>query len=257
MAIEQHQLTAHERPISELDGYRVEAGDTDPRGWNAVGENGDRIGHVVDLVVDTDSMKVRKLVIDRDDETATNSLQPMLVDIDGVDLREGSREVCILGYGLTQGGLTTQAPEATELGALDDSKDGARDTLTRSEEELRIGKRPVIGGEVRIGKHVRTAHVSQPVTKLREEVVIERRPVASGVELDTSISEGEVRIPVMAEEIVVEKRAVVKEELVISKRIVEDREIVNAELKREEFDIDDNVDEVGDGGAPRNRGGRE
>jgi uncharacterized protein (TIGR02271 family) len=111
--------------------------------------------------------------------------------------------------------------------------------LTRTEEELRIGKREVTRGEVRIGKHVETEHVSEPVTRRREEVVIERRPVGSDTPGDVAtIGEAEVRIPLMEEELVVDKRAVVKEELVVGKRVVEERDVVEAEIRKEQFDIE-------------------
>jgi uncharacterized protein (TIGR02271 family) len=48
-------------------------------------------------------------------------------------------------------------------------------------------------------------------------------------------------VPLTEEELVVEKRPVVKEELVIGKRVVEDRDTVETELRREEFDIDENT----------------
>ena len=53
-----------------------------------------------------------------------------------------------------------------------------------------------------------------------------------------STGSDEVRIPLTEEELVVEKRPVVKEELVVGKRVVEDRDVVEAEVRREEFDID-------------------
>jgi uncharacterized protein (TIGR02271 family) len=111
--------------------------------------------------------------------------------------------------------------------------------MTRSEEELRVGTRSVEAGEVRVGKHVETEHVSQPVTRRREEVVIERRPVTDSHAAAGSISEDEIRVPLMEEEVVVETRPVVKEELVIGKRTVEERDVVEAEVRREEFDIDE------------------
>ena len=50
------------------------------------------------------------------------------------------------------------------------------------------------------------------------------------------------RIPLTEEEVVVDKRAVVKEELVVGKCIVEEQETVQADVRREEFDIDRNVE---------------
>ena len=245
MAIEQHELSAQQQPISELDGYTVEAGDTDPRGWNAIGGAGQRIGRVVDLIVDTDSMKVRKLVVEPDDDTSTEGRRSLLLDLDSVDLRPDSREVVVFGDGLTQ------TSEGIDTRASDTSGDTVRETLTRSEEELRVGTREVNRGEVRVGKHVRTEHVSQPVTTRREEVVIERRPVIAESGTVAPIGEDEIRIPVMEEEVVVETRQVVKEELVIGKRIIEEQDVVNAEVRREEFEIDDTVDKVTESGTSR------
>jgi len=110
-----------------------------------------------------------------------------------------------------------------------------------AEEEMRVGKRQVQAGEVDVRKTVETRHVEQPVTRRREEVEVERRPIkgdqaAAGA---ADFQEGEVRIPLMEEEVVVEKRPVAKEEVVIRKHAVEDTENVGADLKRERVDIDE------------------
>jgi uncharacterized protein (TIGR02271 family) len=112
--------------------------------------------------------------------------------------------------------------------------------LTRSAEELRIGKREVEAGEVRIGKHVESEHVRQPVTTTHERVKVERRPVSGeSMRADASISEsGEIRVPVVEEEVVVDKRPVVKEEIVVSKEVVSRTKDVEADVRREEFDIE-------------------
>jgi uncharacterized protein (TIGR02271 family) len=72
----------------------------------------------------------------------------------------------------------------------------------------------------------------------REEIVIQRRPVNREAGA-TDIREAEIRVPLTEEEAVVDKRAVVKEELVIGKRVVEDQKTVDADVRREEFDIDE------------------
>ena len=46
-------------------------------------------------------------------------------------------------------------------------------------------------------------------------------------------------MPLTEEEAVVEKRAIVKEELVIGKRVVEEQKTVDADVRREEFDMDE------------------
>jgi len=116
---------------------------------------------------------------------------------------------------------------------------GGESRITRSEEELAIGKRAFQAGEVLIRKSVETERVRQPVTRRREEVEIERRPVEAGrADARADIGEDEIRVPVMEEEVVVEKRPVVKEEIVVKKRAVEETKNVEAELRKEKVDID-------------------
>jgi uncharacterized protein (TIGR02271 family) len=227
-------LEEHMRPISELSDYRIEEGDPDPRGWTVVGSDGNRVGTVADLIVDTQAMKVRYLVVEFDRTSGAAARQPALLSADDVDLRANRREIVARRF------LEHQRESDGATGSAYQGRQGREEerTLTRAEEELRVGKREVNRGEARISKHVETERVSEPVTRRREEVVVERRPVEAGARADATISEDEVRVPLMEEEVIVEKRPVVKEELVIGKRVVEERDTVEAELRREEFDID-------------------
>lgn len=110
-----------------------------------------------------------------------------------------------------------------------------------TEEEMRIGKRQAQAGEVDVRKTVETKHVEQPVTRRREEVEVERRPIQGdqAVSGSADFKEGETRIPLMEEEIVVEKRPVAKEEVVVRKHAVEDTENVGADLRKERVDVDE------------------
>jgi uncharacterized protein (TIGR02271 family) len=108
--------------------------------------------------------------------------------------------------------------------------------LILSEEELNVGKRQVRAGEVGLRKTVETEHVTEKVPLMHEEVEVERRPLTGRAAADARIGEDEVRIPLMAEEAVVEKRTVPKEEVVARKRQVTDEQTVEADLKRERFD---------------------
>ncbi|HEU6450209.1 MAG TPA: DUF2382 domain-containing protein [Gemmatimonadaceae bacterium] len=110
-----------------------------------------------------------------------------------------------------------------------------------TEEEVRVGKRQVKAGEVEVRKTVETKHVEQPVTRMREEVEVERRPIKGDRQTAgaAEFKEGETTIPLMEEEIVVEKRPVAKEEVVIRKHAVEDTENVGADLRKERVDVDE------------------
>jgi uncharacterized protein (TIGR02271 family) len=116
--------------------------------------------------------------------------------------------------------------------------DGER--ITRSEEELAIGKRRVPAGTMSIRKRVETQHVTQPVSTTHEEVTVERRPVQNAdAAARADIGEDEIRIPVYEDEVVVDKRRVLKEELVVKKNQVQDTQTVEADLRKEKVDVDD------------------
>lgn len=120
--------------------------------------------------------------------------------------------------------------------------------LTRSEEEMRVGKRQHQAGEVEVSKHVETEHVRERVPVQREEVTVERRPISDEMRASggkgnkADFRDDEIRVPIMAEEAVVEKRAVPKEEVVIRKHTVQDEQTVEADLKKERVDVNKHGD---------------
>jgi uncharacterized protein (TIGR02271 family) len=123
---------------------------------------------------------------------------------------------------------------AAGAGATDD-----RARLTLSEEQLEIGKRQVQSGQVEIGKRVETEHVQERVPLVHEEVTVERRPLAADAVDPDGISEGELRVPLMAEEAVVGKRIVPREEIIVRKHTVTEERAVEADLRRERLAVDD------------------
>ena len=121
--------------------------------------------------------------------------------------------------------------------------------VQRSEEELVAGTREREAGSVKVRKRVRTDRERLSVPKKREEVSVERVPVEEdrreaegrGGALESGIVEedGEIRIPIVEEEIVVEKRPVVKEEIQLRKNVVEEEEVVEEDVRKEEVDVED------------------
>jgi len=120
--------------------------------------------------------------------------------------------------------------------------------VRRSEEEIRVETRERQAGEMRVRKRVRTEREHLTVPKKRVEVTVERVPVdeagPSEEERATApqIGEEEIVVPVVEEEVVVEKRPVVKEEIRIRKEVVEDVEVVEEDVRREEVEIVDETD---------------
>jgi uncharacterized protein (TIGR02271 family) len=116
--------------------------------------------------------------------------------------------------------------------------------LRRYEEDLDIQKVQQQTGEVVVSKHVveETKTVEVPVR--REEVHVERRPVsdATAVGDDAFEASGEsIRVPVMEEQVEVRKVARPVEEIEITKTPTETTQRVEENVRREEFDIDDDT----------------
>ncbi|MDQ3833076.1 MAG: PRC and DUF2382 domain-containing protein [Actinomycetota bacterium] len=130
----------------------------------------------------------------------------------------------------------------TARGSHDKLASGDELRVQRVEEELRAGTRKRETGGVRVRKKVRTDHERLAVPKKREEVHAERVPVEDREDSEVQISDDEIRVPVIEEEIVVEKRPVVKEEIRLRKEVVEDEEIVEEDVRREEVDVDDRTE---------------
>jgi uncharacterized protein (TIGR02271 family) len=122
---------------------------------------------------------------------------------------------------------------------------GTDATLERSEEELRANVTPVRTGAVNVGKHVVTEEQSMDVPVEREEVRVERRPVDRPASGD-AFEDRDISIPVTEERASATKEARVVEELDVSKDVRKDTQRVSGTVRREEFDIDHDVDDPGD-----------
>jgi uncharacterized protein (TIGR02271 family) len=167
------------------------------------------------------------------------------------------------------GALYTGAAEPTEARSADPAPDmpGYEEDdvrVRRSEEEVRVETREREAGEIRVRKRVHTERERLTVPKKHVEVTVERVPVeGAGPEGDEAatapqIGEEEIVVPVVEEEIVVEKRPVVKEEIRIRKRVAEDVEVVEEDVRKEEVEIDDQTGrDTGSNTDPKERTARD
>ncbi|MBA3832429.1 MAG: DUF2382 domain-containing protein [Chthoniobacterales bacterium] len=112
-----------------------------------------------------------------------------------------------------------------------------------SEEEVKVGKREVQQGVAKIRKVVHTETVNTPVELKREELVIERSDTGGGEVPEDAFREGEMRIPLMKEEAVVEKQSKVVGEVRVGKKEASDRENVSTTIRKEEVKVDDTDEE--------------
>jgi uncharacterized protein (TIGR02271 family) len=141
------------------------------------------------------------------------------------------------------GGLAAATDASAGFAATGATGRGQEEVIPVYEEQLRVGKREVGGGSVRI----RTYVVEQPVgdqVHLREERVhVERRPVDRPADIAAGTAEPfrerTIEVTATAEEAVVGKEARVKEEIVVGKDAEERTETVSDTVRRTEVEIND------------------
>lgn len=107
------------------------------------------------------------------------------------------------------------------------------------EEQAFVRKEIVETGKVRISKRVSENEETYDVPLLSEKVTVERVPVNQYVKERPQVrTEGDVMIiPVIEEQVVMQKRLVLVEELRVSKQIVESHQPQSVVLRKEEVDI--------------------
>lgn len=232
-------------PLDQLPDFRVEEGSPDIRGWEVVAADGAPVGRVDNLLVDTGSLEVRYLVIrmDRDGPGAR-----VRAPIQGTRLDTAAGRVYldslssaeVLALPVYAGapeprGEATVLEDAPGAAAPATVEDEAR--LTLSEEELVVGRREVAAGEVSVSKRVETERVRETVPTMREDVVIERRPLPPGAGFEPRVEGDVIYVPLVEEELVIEKRLVAREELVIRKQRLTEEQVVEETLRRERAEI--------------------
>jgi uncharacterized protein (TIGR02271 family) len=137
-------------------------------------------------------------------------------------------------------GSTTPAAPTTAAAATTTARVGGEEVIPIVEESLRVGKRDVERGRVRVRSYVVETPVSEQVMLHQEHVDVQRRVVdrpvtgAEAVFQDRTIEATET-----AEEAVIAKEARVTGEVVIRKEATERTETVQDTVRRTKVDIDD------------------
>ncbi len=120
------------------------------------------------------------------------------------------------------------------------------DAMTRSEEELRVGKMDRERGRARLRKYVVTEQVQQTVPVRREEVRLEREPITDEnvdqAVAGPEISEEEHEVVLHEEQPVVEKRTVPKERVRMEKDSVTEEAQVSEEVRKEQIEAEGDLD---------------
>ncbi len=107
------------------------------------------------------------------------------------------------------------------------------------EEQAFVDKRVIETGKVRISKQISEREELIDVPLFREEVTVERVPVNQYVDQPPQVRhEGDVMIiPVVQEQLVMQRRLVLVEELRVRKQVVESHQPQTVILRREDVDI--------------------
>lgn len=117
-------------------------------------------------------------------------------------------------------------------------------SVVRHEERLNVGTQEREAGHARLRKYVVTDHETVDVPVEREEVTVERTPL-NGTEgrVDNGrIGEEEVDVTLHEERPVVEKEAVAVEEVGLNKQTVRETQRVEADVQKEQVDVETDAD---------------
>lgn len=138
---------------------------------------------------------------------------------------------------------------------------GDEASVVRHEERLNVGTQKREAGHARLRKYVVTDHETVDVPVEREEVTVERTPINdTNARVDNgTIGEEEVDVTLHEERPVVQKEAVAVEEVGLNKQTVQETQRVEADVRKEQVDVETDVDrgdlgrgDLGrDGEAPR------
>lgn len=143
----------------------------------------------------------------------------------------------------------------------------AEERIPIVEEELRVGKREVTRGGVRVRSYVVEQPVHESIGLREEHVSVERRAVdqslaagSSGALAGDAFQERNIELTETAEEAVVAKEARVREELVVRKDVEERVQNIDDTVRHTEVEVDDQSrrlaasDEFGQEGFGRDGG---
>jgi uncharacterized protein (TIGR02271 family) len=172
------------------------------------------------------------LAVTTDEDGAAQARR--LMESSGADVDAGAQPSRETGQAMREGA----GPGDMTAGATA-GRQGSEEVLPVVEEHLRIGKRPVARGTVRVYSRVAERPVEERVPLREEHVRVERRPVDRPIgDAGAAFREDVIEIEETAEEVVVAKEARVVEEVVVNKDVDERVEDVRDRVRRTEIDVE-------------------
>jgi uncharacterized protein (TIGR02271 family) len=133
---------------------------------------------------------------------------------------------------------TTPQQQAQPMAQTSEYSQGG-EVIPVIEEELRVGKRAVQQGGVRVYSRVTERPVEEQVNLREERVSVERRPVDRPIgDADRAFQERSIEATETAEEAVVAKQARVVEEIVVNKDVGQRTETVRDTVRRTDVNVE-------------------
>ena len=238
------------------------------RGAEVIDASGDKVGKVEEIYLDQETDQPQWALVKTGMFGGRSTFVPLTgANADGEQLRvqyekaqikdapnvdpdqelsQDEEQQLYAHYGMGYGDSHSEpegGTEAREPVGEDVSGPETDNAMTRSEEELRVGKQQRESGRVRLKKYVVTEEVTQTVPVQREEVRLEREPITEGnagsATDGPAISEEEHEVTLHEEVPVAEKVAVPKERVRLDKDTVQDEQTVTDEVRQERIDVDD------------------
>jgi uncharacterized protein (TIGR02271 family) len=181
------------------------------------------------------------LLYARADESEADEVIAAIESCDPIDVEEQQKQWQSEGW--RPGAATSASLSDTPVEArapVGSAATGERIPVV--EERLRVGKREVNRGGVRVRAYAVEEPVREEVRLREEHIDIERRPVnqpiTSAAAADDLLKDRTIEMTETAEEAVVAKEARVKEELVVSKRADEQVRKIDNTVRHTEIDLD-------------------
>jgi uncharacterized protein (TIGR02271 family) len=246
---------------------------TDAYDWRdreVIGSDGEKIGKVDEVYLDTDDGDPKWLSVN----TGLFGMKSSFVPLQGADPSGESVRVAYtkdqvkdapniapdaelsveeeqalyshysLDYDAGYNGADTVGDDREPVGR-DTSGPETDSAMTRSEEEVNVGTREREKGRARLRKYVVTEEVTQTVPVRKEKAVLEREPITDGNIDDAmdgpAISDEEHEVTLSEEEVVVEKKAVPKERVRLDKETEVTEERVSEEVRKEQIEAEGDI----------------
>lgn len=217
-------------PLSKSDEYELVDKDRDIRGWQVQDHAGHQLGKVAELIVDTERETVTHIILE-------NKVEYSIHDI---EIADGH---IVLGAAATTaalGAVTTANQQTVRIDTVAPAVNAQGDMrLQVVEERLRIGKRQVEQGGVRVSTQVTDRPVQTQVQLREEHVDVTRRVVdrsATTADLASLVSR-EVNVVERAEVAMIAKAARVVEEVVVKRDVDERQETINETVRRKDVEV--------------------